>query len=278
MPAIITFMAAVALLAAILLFGPEALQSLSVLLQFSPAWQVTLFTLALFGPILGVGWAGARWANVASSPAVSLPAAFLRGLGLGFAGLSIAVAYAFIAGSAGLGAGEDADGGGRQIALLAWGCAVVLFQAGAEEYYFRGWLQPVLAQRWGQGLAVMATAIAFAALHFIAGATSPWSLINLLLGGVLFGLLAARGGGIGAATGAHFAWNGGEQLLFGLDPNPGVGVFGAVVDLDLGGTPLWGGSPEGLNASLPMTLALVVVLIPLLILFRSPRAGVALAA
>ena len=43
----------------------------------------------------------------------------------------------------------------------------------------------------------------------------------------------------------------------------GVGGFGAVWDFELAGTGLWGGSAEGLNASLGMTLVLLAVLLPL---------------
>lgn len=266
-------------MAAILLFGPDALLSLGIFepgarigsVQLSGALQETLFTAALFGTILAIGWAGARLAKITSPAGTRRPASFLLGMGIGIAGIAIAVAYAFIAGSAVFAEEAAGDGAGGGIALLAWGCAVVLLQAWAEEYYFRGWLQPVLARAWGQGLAIVTTAFAFAALHFIAGAESPWALVNLMLGGLLFAMLAARGGGIAAATGAHFAWNGSEQLLFGLDPNPGVGTFGSVIDLDLRGVPLWGGSGEGLNASWPMMMALAVVLVPVLILLWPRR-------
>lgn len=279
MPAIIIFMAGVAILAVILLFAPDAILSLSVFQAgtgLSDAWQETVFTLILFGSILLIGAAGARWAKVASPLGTAPLGRFVSGMGLGFAGISIALAYAFIAGSAATGEGAELAGG-KRAALLAGGCALILFQALAEEYYFRGWLQPVLARAWGEGLAVGATAFAFAALHFISGAESPWSLINLTLGGILFALLAAEGRGIAGATGAHFAWNASEQLLFGLDPNPGTGTFGAIIDLDLGGSPLWGGSAEGLNASLPMSMALAVILVPLLIV-RCRRRTVAKAA
>jgi membrane protease YdiL (CAAX protease family) len=84
-------------------------------------------------------------------------------------------------------------------------------------------------------------------------------LLNLFLGGVLFGLLAVRTVGLLAPICAHFGWNWGEQLLFGLDPNPGSSVFGAIFDRDLAGDALWGGSGEGLNASVIVTLTLVAL-------------------
>ncbi|MGF7473829.1 hypothetical protein WFJ45_24165, partial [Salmonella enterica subsp. enterica serovar Minnesota] len=57
-----------------------------------------------------------------------------------------------------------------------------------------------------------------------------------------------------------------EQLVLGLVPNPGLGAFGSVMDLELAGATLWGGSEEGLNASLAMTFALAMFVVPLLLL------------
>jgi membrane protease YdiL (CAAX protease family) len=101
------------------------------------------------------------------------------------------------------------------------------------------------------------------------GARSPTTLLNLVLGGLLFGLLAARGGGIAAAAAAHASWNWGERIFAGLDPNPGVGAFGAIRNYDIVGPLLWGGSDEGLNASLAMTMALVALLAALIVLVRA---------
>ena len=64
------------------------------------------------------------------------------------------------------------------------------------------------------------------------------------------------------------AWNGTEQLMLGLDPNPGVGSFGTLLDFDLTGPSIWGGSEEGLNASLAMSVALAVLLVPLVLAVR----------
>ena len=97
------------------------------------------------------------------------------------------------------------------------------------------------------------------------------SVLNLFLGGLLFGVLAARFNGIAAAFAAHFSWNWAEQLVLGLDPNPGSGSFGSILNFDLVGSAWWGGSKEGLNASIAMTFALAIILVPLLIF--AARAG-----
>lgn len=228
--------------------------------QGSPALSETLFSLFIFAPLIAAAFVGGALEkrNVAAmgvAPSRNLS----LGLALGVGGLSLAVVYAWIAG--GLQAGGDV---GASVSTLVWGLIVIGFQTAAEEVYFRGWLQPALARRWGETPGIVAAALAFAALHIAGGARAPLSLVNLLLGGLVFGLLAARNGGLAAAIGVHWGWNAAEQLGWGLDPNPGLGSFGALVDKELVGAALWGGSGDGLNGSLGMTLALVAILLPLI--------------
>jgi len=258
----IVLIVATAVMAAIVLAGPLLAGKLAALVLTGDGLDAgfeALFTLTVSGAMLVVAIAGIvvcrEGAVFGVRPWVGFPVGLLLGLG----GLGLAVAYTALAGSiVPLVAKPD------PLMLIA-GLGVVLLQVVAEEAYFRGWLQPVLTRAWGPPVAVGVTAIVFALVHCLGGARSPLTLANLLLGGVWFGLLALRGGGIARAAGAHFGWNAAEQLLFGLDPNPGVGSFGSVIDLDLVGPALWGGSAEGLNASLAMTMALVVLVAPLLI-------------
>ena len=87
-----------------------------------------------------------------------------------------------------------------------------------------------------------------------------------------FGLLAVRSNGILAPMAAHFAWNASESIVFGLDPNPGVDDLGALANFDLVGMPMWGGTAEGLNASIAMTLVLAALVVPLLPVFSRSKA------
>jgi membrane protease YdiL (CAAX protease family) len=224
----------------------------------------TLLTLAIFGPLLAIALVGGKLTG-ADPLGVGRDVPEMLGVGgaVGALGVAGAVGYAWLAG--GLDRGSAPAG---EIGLLIWGSFVVLFAAAVEEIYFRGWLQPVLARHFGLPGAILISALTFAALHIMGGARSPTTLVNLFLGGILFGLLAARSGGIAAAVAAHFAWNWSEGIALGLDPNPGVGSFGAIVDLDLSGAALWGGSDEGLNASLAMSLTLFAMLVPFAILLR----------
>lgn len=253
---------AVALLfCGLLVFAGPALAEavLGALGVTSPAAGEALFTLLIFGVLLAAALgAGAVWGVRPLAPG-ERPAAWSgAGLVLGLGGISAAAGYAALAGTV-----APADGAGAAGAVILLGMATVLVQVLAEEAFFRGWLQPALVRAWGVVPGVLVGAVAFAVLHIAGGAREPVSLLNLVLGGVVFGTLALLGRGIAAPLAMHWGWNGAEQLLLGLDPNPGVGGFGALWDLELAGAALWGGSEEGLNASLGMTLVLLAVLLPL---------------
>ena len=259
---LVILVAASGLCAALLWVAQPVTEALIGLLplaaQQDAAVVETLFTLLFFGALIVIamiggglsGFNAARLGRGAAGKAV-------LGAALGAIGVVAAASYAWIAGSVRL-VPASADS-----ALIAWGTAVVLLQSGAEEIYFRGWLQRSLAQRWPEWVAVAVGAAAFASLHILGGARNPISIANLFLGGVLFGLLASTGRGLAGAIAAHFLWNWSEGIGLGLSPNPGIGAFGGLVDLDLSGAALWGGSEEGLNGSIAMSLVLLALLVPL---------------
>lgn len=266
-----TLVAAIALSAAVIHFVPPLGERvLAGMPGVSAPTAETIFTAMIFGPFILIALAAGAIGGVnAVKPGRHPGVMALLGLLLGLAGVTVAIAYTSLAGTL----GEAAEQRAPSI-LLLWGAGVVLLQAGAEEIFFRGWLQRVLQRSWGTIAAVVLASLAFAALHVLGGARSPVSLLNLFLGGVMFGTLAAYGRGIAAPVAAHFAWNAAEQLLVGLDPNPGVGGFGALIDLELSGAGSWGGSEEGLNASVAMTATLLVIVITLILFVRyRARAG-----
>lgn len=245
--------------AGVLHFGPMLAMALIGGSEPAPPMVDTIFYLAIFGPMIVFALVGAALSGVNAAAPGRYPLAKLAlGTVLGLAGVLFSVVYASVAGSL----TEGPSGGTTALALL-WGAGIVAVQTGAEEIYFRGWIQPVVQRAWGAIAAILLTAIAFSGLHILGGARSPLTLINLFLGGVMFGLLAYSGRGIAGAFAAHFAWNGAEQLVLGLDPNPGIGNFGALLDLELAGAQAWGGSEEGLNASVAMTAILIVIVVSL---------------
>lgn len=225
-----------------------------------------LFTLLVFAPILLLAMLFGRIARVSVlAPGEQPLRSAATGAGVGLAALALATCYLALAGTLRLGAPVSA-------AWVLPGALVIGVQVLAEEALFRGLVQPVLVSRLGALVAIAITAAAFAGLHLVATGAGGVALLNLFLGGLLFGTLAGRGQGIAAAWAAHAGWNMAEQLLFGLDPNPGTGAFGTLWNLDAIGSADWGGSAEGLNASWAMSLALLAVTLPrVLPLLRARR-------
>ncbi|MFF4144992.1 type II CAAX prenyl endopeptidase Rce1 family protein [Streptomyces sp. NPDC001698] len=114
---------------------------------------------------------------------------------------------------------DQSDGGGSdvwvgwQTFLLSLAMLVVLvpLQSAAEEYVFRGWLlQAAGAFLRSPWLAVLPQAVLFAAAH---GWGTPWGFADLLVFGVVAGLLTIRTGGLEASIALHALNN---LLAFGL--------------------------------------------------------------
>lgn len=261
----------------LILFGAQGLFTLAAaipaLAEASPAIVELLFTAFLFALLLAVALIGRQFDAERGCPMLGAKpiAAVAGGAGIGLSGLLGAAMLAALAGNVQPGTGETGVGPAILLGTLA-----ILFQASVEEVYFRSWLQPILVRHWRPAAGLIVASIAFAALHLAGGARTPLTLFNLMLGGLLFGLLALRTGGIAAPAAAHAAWNWAEQILLGLDPNPGSGSYGALIDLDLVGRAAWGGSGEGLNASLALSFVLVALIVPLA-LWRRERAPAATA-
>jgi membrane protease YdiL (CAAX protease family) len=154
--------------------------------------------------------------------------------------------------------------GGLLLSAVLW-----LVPVGAEEVFFRGWLQPVLALRWGPWVGLLATSLLFSLAHAALKPIGPLAVLNGVLAGLLFGLLAMRTGTLWAPVAAHWAWNWGEQAVAGASPNPGLDSLGAVVDLNLVGSTWLSGGDDALNGALGATLSLGAAC--LLLMLQGPR-------
>jgi membrane protease YdiL (CAAX protease family) len=262
-----------ALLAAAALWGGEALGRIVGLMGGLPqAWReivgLVILDLVVFGAMMAIALIAVhREGRPMWRREVYGVGALVGGLAFGFGGFCASTALASVAGAVSLGTGTPFS---APVAPLLLGLALTAFQSVSEETYFRGWLQPVLCASWGPWLGLMATSAMFAGLHIIAGAHGVLAVLNLLLGGLLFGLLALRSGGLVASAAAHFAWNWTESGVLGLDPEP----TGKLIDLRLHGSPLWSGGADTMNGSLAMTIILVALVLTLL-LVRPQRTAAA---
>ncbi|MBX9662972.1 type II CAAX endopeptidase family protein [Novosphingobium sp.] len=253
-------LAAVIASTAVLLWGVPALFGILLsnpaIAEMPGALLETAFTLATFAPMGLLALAAIRLWRL-PVPIGRAPALFAgTGLAMGVVGFALSLALCAIAGTA-----NEGPAAPQGMGLLLLEAALVLLQSGAEELTFRGFLQADLARRWGHTPAVIIAAVTFAMLHFVVAASEPMSFVTMLMGGLLFGFAYARSGSFLMAWMIHFGWNSAEELLFGLYPNPGSGTFGALINIDLRGTGLWGGGPEGLNASISSVVVLAALLV-----------------
>lgn len=213
------------------------------------------FTLVTFGLLGLTAWAAIRFEGIAVPLRPRPGAMAATGLAMGIVGFAVSVALCTIAGTAQQGMPAEEGMG-----LLLLETLLLVIQSGAEEYFFRGWLQKDLERRWGPWPALGAAALLFAALHFVVAASEPLTFVTMLLGGLLFGLAYLKSGSFLLPWAIHFGWNWAEELLFGLYPNPGSGTFGTLVNIDMRGSVWWGGGVEGLNASISSVVVLVALI------------------
>jgi membrane protease YdiL (CAAX protease family) len=248
---------------ALLLGGQELAARIPV---ESLAGGITLFYALLFVPLLVLALILGLIERRRTYRAGRAPLGWLvAGLALGAGGVLTCALYVALNGTLQPATHDPVPGW-----FVGLGLGIYAVQVLAEEAVFRGWLLPALEERTGSALAVLLSAAGFSLFHMIGGEVGAISLINLMLGGMWFALLAQRSGGIVAPFAAHYAWNVTEDIGLGLVPNPGVAEFGALFDHDMVGAPLWGGAEEGLNASIAMTVVLVALLLPLLPSFARP--------
>ena len=110
---------------------------------------------------------------------------------------------------------------GLWLNFLPLSLVIILGQSGAEELFFRGYLQQQLAARFASPLAWMVLPSALFAMAHYDPASSPTVSWLVVAATGLFGLcaadLTARPGSIGAAWGFHFANNVVAILILSLD-------------------------------------------------------------
>jgi len=129
---------------------------------------------------------------------------------------------------------------------------VLLFGALGEELIFRGYSFQLLAGRYGTYRILLPAAVLFAAAHAGNLNSSPISLFNTFLWGVILGYAVLRSGDLWLPTGIHFGWNF-TLPLFGVNLSGfRMGLTGRTLEWRAGD--LWSGGSYGPEASLLTTL------------------------
>ncbi len=133
-----------------------------------------------------------------------------------------------------------------------------LLQGASEEILCRGYLMGALLHGRNPWVAVTVNSAAFALLHLFNPGVSPLAICNTFLFGVLMSLIALRRGNLWGACALHSLWNFAQGNLFGIRVSglpAGPSPFLSFLSPDM---PLWNGPQYGLEASLPVTLCLLL--------------------
>ena len=148
-----------------------------------------------------------------------------------------------------------------------------LLQGGTEEVATRGWLLTRIAARSNLPLAIAISSSLFGILHMGNAGVTFLSVLNIILDGVLAGLLFIYTDSIWLVVAQHGTWNYVQGNLLGFQVS-GTGADASIFSFTMGSGPDWlTGGAFGAEGSIITTLVLLLsVLIVYLLGERNERA------
>ena len=133
-----------------------------------------------------------------------------------------------------------------------------LIQGGTEEVATRGWLLTRIAARTNLPLAIAISSSLFGILHLGNSGVTFISLLNIVLDGVLAGLLLIYTDSIWLVVAQHGTWNYVQGNLLGFQVS-GTGADASIFSFTMGSGPDWlTGGEFGAEGSIITTLVLLV--------------------
>lgn len=136
-----------------------------------------------------------------------------------------------------------------------------LLQGGTEEVATRGWLLTRIAARTNLPLAIGISSSLFGILHLGNSGVTFLSLLNIVLDGVLAGLLFIYTDSIWLVVAQHGTWNYVQGNLLGFQVS-GTGADASIFSFTMGSGPDWlTGGEFGAEGSIITTLVLLVSLV-----------------
>ena len=140
-----------------------------------------------------------------------------------------------------------------------------LLQGGTEEVATRGWLLTRIAARTNLPLAIGISSSLFGILHLGNAGVTFLSLLNIILDGVLAGLLLIYTDSIWLVVAQHGTWNYVQGNLLGFQVS-GTGADASIFSFTMGSGPDWlTGGEFGAEGSIITTL---VLLLSIVIVYR----------
>lgn len=136
-----------------------------------------------------------------------------------------------------------------------------LLQGGTEEVATRGWLLTRIAARANLPLAIAISSSLFGFLHLGNSGVTFLSVLNIILDGVLAGLLLIYTDSIWLVVAQHGTWNYVQGNLLGFQVS-GTGADASIFSFTMGSGPDWlTGGAFGAEGSIITTLVLLVSLV-----------------
>ena len=136
-----------------------------------------------------------------------------------------------------------------------------LLQGGTEEVATRGWLLTRIAARTNLPLSIVISSSLFGILHLGNSGVTFISLLNIVLDGVLAGLLFIYTDSIWLVVAQHGTWNYVQGNLLGFQVS-GTGADASIFSFTMGSGPDWlTGGEFGAEGSIITTLVLLVSLV-----------------
>ena len=133
-----------------------------------------------------------------------------------------------------------------------------LLQGGTEEVATRGWLLTRIAARTNLPLAIAISSSLFGILHLGNAGVTFLSVLNIILDGVLAGLLFIYTDSIWLVVAQHGTWNYVQGNLLGFQVS-GTGADASIFSFTMGSGPDWlTGGEFGAEGSIITTLVLLV--------------------
>ncbi|MFS9194064.1 type II CAAX endopeptidase family protein [Streptococcus sp. OMI633] len=133
-----------------------------------------------------------------------------------------------------------------------------LLQGGTEEVATRGWLLTRIAARTNLPLAIAISSSLFGFLHLGNSGVTFLSVLNIILDGVLAGLLLIYTNSIWLVVAQHGTWNYVQGNLLGFQVS-GTGADASIFTFTMGSGPDWlTGGEFGAEGSIITTLVLLV--------------------
>ena len=136
-----------------------------------------------------------------------------------------------------------------------------LLQGGTEEVATRGWLLTRIAARTNLPFAIAISSSLFGILHLGNAGVTFLSVLNIILDGVLAGLLLIYTDSIWLVVAQHGTWNYVQGNLLGFQVS-GTGADASIFSFTMGSGPDWlTGGAFGAEGSIITTLVLLVSLV-----------------